>query len=417
MRQKHLLVVCLILLTSVLAVSAQPLDEPNPATAGPDFSATPAGPVPTSGLPARSKVSLPDYFYKHLSGTIGGKYRIVMNLTRIGGRLVGDYYYVDEGIPLFFAYGSTISSDGQIHLVETNELSSGGSSQVTGVFDGRFVGADEVSGTWKKSKSSPPLPFALSTAGVDGGSFDIAHYERGYYDRTHGSAMMDVTYPVMRTDSAETDAAFNENVLSEVVGMYENGVNAVAPTSVSQALEDFVRSFRAQLDQNNSFGYYPPWTYSITAHLLFNGAGILSLRYESFSFEGGAHPDTVYQNASYVRATGSVITLDELLKPGSLPALNAIGLQEFRREHGIAARESLSDAGYFVTDKSFQLNDNFLVTKAGLLFQFNQYEIAPYYFGAQQVIIPFAKIRSIIRAKSPIAALVDESGAQVGSGS
>jgi len=333
-----------------------------------------------------------------------------MNLMRNGGHVLGDYYYVDQGIPLFFGYDSRITTDGQIHLVETNQFGQGGSDKVTGVFDGRFVGKNEVRGTWTKSGSSSSLPFALSTVGVAEGAFDIAHVERGYYDRSHGSAKMDVTYPVMRTKSAETDAAFNANVVSAVVSLYENGVNELPPTTISQAMRDFVHAFAAQLGSNDSRTYFPPWSYSITAQVLFNAAGIVSMRYEAFSFEGGAHPNTVYTNSSYVRATGSVITLDDLLKPGYEKKLNAIGLQEFRREHGIKEGQSLAGAGYFVNDNTFHLNHNFFITKAGLVFQFNQYEIAPYYFGAQQVLIPFPALKGLLLPHSPIESLTSRTG-------
>lgn len=353
-----------------------------------------------------SGVSLPDYFYKHLTGTIGGSYHIVVNLTRMGSKIVGDYYYRNQGIPLFFGYGSTITKNGTVHLVEMNDLQTNGSGNVTGVFDGRFVGKNELRGTWKKSGSSKTLPFAVTTVGLTGGPFDVEHLERAYYDHSHGSAKIDVTYPVLRTTSSETDAAFNSNVLTTVVGLYENGVNSVQPTSVAQAMHDFIHTFVSQLDQPSSRTYFPPWSYSISARVLFNADGILSLRYEDFSFEGGAHPNTVYQNASYVRTTGSVVTLDDILKPGSREKLNAIGLAAFRHDHGIAPGESLQQAGYFVDASTFKLNTNFMVTKAGLLFQFNQYEIAPYYFGAQQVLIPYGDLKGILVPNSPIADVV-----------
>lgn len=286
-----------------------------------------------------------------------------------------------------------------------NEVDIAGAKSTQGVFDGRFVGRNALEGTWKGSSHGSSLPFAVSTVGIGDGPFDMVHDERSYDAQSHGSAQITFTYPVMRSDSAETDSAFNENIYSAVVGMYENGVNSVAPTSVHQAMNDFIHSFRAQIGQPNSFAYYPPWSYSITGQVLFNADGIVSIRYESFSFEGGAHPNTVYTNESYDRSSGSVIRLDDLLKPGTRQQLNAIGLKAFRREHGIAPGQTLQQAGYFVSDQNFSLDSNFLVTRAGLLFQFNQYQIAPYSFGAQQVLVPYAEIRPLLLATSPISSM------------
>lgn len=413
MHRVYIVISCLFLLvTGGFAAAQQQSPPPARGTSnggGPSgtASASPQGEQdgPPSAPTGGSGVSLPDYFYKHLTGTIGGSYHVVVNLTRMGSKILGDYYYRDQGIPLFFGYGSTISKNGTVHLVETNQLQTTGSSDVTGVFDGKFVGNNELRGTWKKSGSSKSLPFAVTTVGLSAGSFDIEHLERSYFDRSHGSARMEVTYPVLRTDSSETDAALNANVLTTVVGLYENGVNSVPPTSVVQAMRDFIHTFTSQLDQPSSRTYFPPWSYSITSHILFNSDGVLSMRYEDFSFEGGAHPNTVYQNASYVRTTGSIITLDDILKPGYSGKLNAIGLEAFRRDHGIAAGETLQQAGYFVSASDFKLNTNFMITKAGLLFQFNQYEIAPYYFGAQQVLIPYGDLKGLLLPNSPVASL------------
>lgn len=410
MLRKYILPSCLFLLLWSGVASAQQATQPSALVAPSDHVGAEATRPGANAATANHAVSLPDYFFRHLTGTIGGKDRIVMNITRVGKHVVGDYYDANRGIPFFFGYDSVISNDGEVHLVARDQLGEKSANEVTGVFDGRFVGKNEVRGTWKGSDSSSTLPFALSTVGVTEGSFDVQHDERGYYDRTHGSAKIDFTYPVMRTRSAETDAAFNANVVSTVVGLYENGVNAIPPTSIAEAMSDFIQSFTAQLGDETPRTYFPPWTYTITGQILFDSAGIVSMRYEAFSFEGGAHPDTVYTNSSYVRSTGSVISLDDLLKPGYRKKLNAIGLSEFRREHGIKPGESLSDAGYFVTDNTFQLNDNFLITQAGLVFQFNQYEIAPYYFGAQQVLIPFSDLSALLLPNSPIESLLSQPG-------
>ncbi len=60
----------------------------------------------------------------------------------------------------------------------------------------------------------------------------------------------------------------------------------------------------------------------------------------------------------------------------------------------------LNDAGYWFDKNNFELNDNFLIKKNGLLFVFNPYEIAAYVYGAIEVFIPYKEIKDLIKDDS-----------------
>jgi len=56
-----------------------------------------------------------------------------------------------------------------------------------------------------------------------------------------------------------------------------------------------------------------------------------------------------------------------------------------------------SEAGFYFDNDVFTLTDNFAITKKGLKFVYNPYEVAPYALGQQEIMIPYALIKELIR--------------------
>ena len=50
----------------------------------------------------------------------------------------------------------------------------------------------------------------------------------------------------------------------------------------------------------------------------------------------------------------------------------------------------------------FALNDNFLVTPVGIRFLYNEYEIKSYAEGQTELLIPYNKIKSLLRPQSVV---------------
>ena len=72
-----------------------------------------------------------------------------------------------------------------------------------------------------------------------------------------------------------------------------------------------------------------------------------------------------------------------------------------REEHGLKPDDSLSGEGPLFEDK-FELNDNWFVTPAGLGFSYSPYEIGPYAAGFIEPVIPFAKLKDLLKEGSPL---------------
>jgi len=53
-------------------------------------------------------------------------------------------------------------------------------------------------------------------------------------------------------------------------------------------------------------------------------------------------------------------------------------------------------------------NENFYITDESINYVFNPYEIAPYYMGQTEVVIPFYRLKDILKPNSIISYLTDK---------
>lgn len=128
--------------------------------------------------------------------------------------------------------------------------------------------------------------------------------------------------------------------------------------------------------------------------------GIFAMEFFEYTFFGGAHPNTVtvYENINL--ADGKTIKLSDLFIPGFEEKLNVIAEKSFRKVREIKPDENLEEAGYWFEKGKFKLNNNFVITKKGLKFLFNPYEVAAYALGETEFLIEYSQLKEIIKKGS-----------------
>jgi hypothetical protein len=115
----------------------------------------------------------------------------------------------------------------------------------------------------------------------------------------------------------------------------------------------------------------------------------------SDSYTGGAHPNSSLIYVNYDVFSRKVIKLSDLINPAMMARLTYIASTIFRKQEGLSPTESLEN--YFFENQKFSLNANFLITKKGLLFYYNPYEIRPYAFGPMELLVPYTAISSLLK--------------------
>lgn len=145
--------------------------------------------------------------------------------------------------------------------------------------------------------------------------------------------------------------------------------------------------------------YDMSWSYTRNFDVYLNSNGLFGVTLNAHSFTGGAHGVDFTYYKLFDIDNGQVLSLEQLIKPGSLPQLQNIGEQRFRQMENIAPDQSIAGAGYHFENEEFAFNDNFKYSKAGLEILYNVYEIAPHSDGPISLVFPYDEIKNYIRAE------------------
>ncbi len=197
-----------------------------------------------------------------------------------------------------------------------------------------------------------------------------------------------LSYPVF------ADQKINQFIEQKVMNSANEGEHYSSYQDFSEA---FVKNFDDFSKENKD--YAQTWFMNGKVEVAARQPRYLSFLYTFINYEGGAHPNTVFTYLNYDPVSHQEIVLDTLIKPGSMPALTAVAEKIFRKNEKIPPSASLKDNYFFENDK-FSLNQNFTITKEGLKFLYNPYEIKAYAYGTTELLIPFAELKEIARPNS-----------------
>jgi len=197
-----------------------------------------------------------------------------------------------------------------------------------------------------------------------------------------------IVYPVF------PDQVVNKFIQDRVIGISgKQGINA----SYKELAGGFVKEYDAFQARNTD--REQTWFMYVDLNVKANYANYLSVLLTYSDFKGGAHPNTLFAYLNYNPKTYQSITLDSLITQDGMPALRAIGESIFRKNENLAPNASLSD-GYFFNEGVFTLPETFTLTKEGIKFLYNPYEIKAYAAGTTELTVPFSKIKDIMKQSS-----------------
>ncbi|HXV75288.1 MAG TPA: DUF3298 domain-containing protein [Candidatus Polarisedimenticolaceae bacterium] len=124
---------------------------------------------------------------------------------------------------------------------------------------------------------------------------------------------------------------------------------------------------------------------------------LLNVVLSESAYTGGAHPNRRDDTLCFDRRSGRRLALDDLLEPGAIDALTALAEQRFRQTEQIPPDGGFAEAGYWFDGDRFSLPADFALTAAGLEFQYDPYEIAPYAVGPTTLVLDLASIEPLLR--------------------
>ena len=141
---------------------------------------------------------------------------------------------------------------------------------------------------------------------------------------------------------------------------------------------------------------------------LLNDENIFSYGISRFVDFGGAHPIKTRLFYNFNLKDGKVIFEDDIFTAGYQTELTEIIKNKLLEDNNQNAEtphlESLDNSVYFSDE--IKPNGNFYINDESICFVFNPYEIAPYYIGETEVVLPYKLIHHLMKPDNPLEYLV-----------
>lgn len=172
-----------------------------------------------------------------------------------------------------------------------------------------------------------------------------------------------------------------------------------APT-VEASLDSFLAEAKA------FFAEYPdvPTGYGmeLKQSVLLNSPTLLTIEEFSYAYTGGAHGNYGTSYYNFDATTGQMLTLKDILIADYQASLKDKVEAIFKKIYLEEGMTKYSEAGFYFENDIFTMTDNFAITKEGVKFLYNPYEIAPYAMGQQEIVIPYKDLEGLLKANSVI---------------
>lgn len=202
--------------------------------------------------------------------------------------------------------------------------------------------------------------------------------------------VVDIKYPVFKGKPV-----LNDTIKHKLLTVFMFGEKP--DTGLNSMAANFLKAYTdAKKDDPRSQMFYTLESY---VKVIRQDSALLSLEYGGYAYQGGAHGASFTGFINWDGKTDKLVTLDDILVSGYKPQLTKIAEKIFRKDEKLSDTSSLAN-DYFFTNNKFALNENYSINPGGIRFVYNQYEIKPYAAGQTELIIPYSKIKTLMRPKS-----------------
>ncbi len=233
-------------------------------------------------------------------------------------------------------------------------------------------------------------------------------------DTTKGKINIDINVEIpVCYDNKIVLNSIRKEIISNLFG--DNYINISIDSVVKKFAADLITEYKLNnvplLEQMDSTSLYSfNNEHVLEGFSLLNDERIYSYGINRYVFMGGAHGLSNVNYFNFDLRTGKKITEKELFKNNYATKLSEL-IKVRIVEQSIEDQESdtilnLEDTDFWVD--AIKPNENFYITDESINYIFNPYEIAPYYMGQTEVIIPFYRLKDILKPNSIISYLTDK---------
>ncbi|HEX8138525.1 MAG TPA: DUF3298 domain-containing protein [Pyrinomonadaceae bacterium] len=311
--------------------------------------------------------------------------RFEMTLRREDNSLSGSYFYLKSGSANKLSLRGEIDAKGQFTMQEFDS-----SGKQTGEFKGTWKDDPNQSGAslegeWRKpnakenqwfSASEQMLSFTNGTQVVNRRISESVKAKR-----------LDLSAEYPELMGGANASGFNQLVKSRIT----NELAGFKKQMMAMSAED-LKMLPAGVNNYLDIGY----------NIEYADNDLISVSFLEGNFTGGVHPNYNYFTVTYDLKTGKELKLSELFRPGAkyLEAVSAYAIKDLQSRKMPESDENMGLAQDIFAEGATAKAENYQnwnLTKKGLMFTFDPYQVGPYAAGSQTVIVPYARLKEMAK--------------------
>ncbi|MCO6487155.1 MAG: DUF3298 domain-containing protein [Phaeodactylibacter sp.] len=206
-------------------------------------------------------------------------------------------------------------------------------------------------------------------------------------------ARVSAVYPLAVAGPEEAARSINDSLLAYV--KVSLAVFSPSPEDIPQSLDaiadDFLEEYEAVMSEAGE--QEGSWSVELEGSVLYQSGRLAAVRLGTFSYAGGAHPNSFEYLLNFDARTGKVLRLPDLVRDTA--RLKELAELAFRQARELGPDENLSEAGFF-WEGPFALPENYAMTEEGLYFVYNPYEVAAYAMGPTEFTLSREELAGIL---------------------
>lgn len=319
-----------------------------------------------------------------------GEAKFQMTLERSGNEISGDYFYEKQGNAKKLNLKGSIDEGGNFTLKETDAA-----GKQTGIFRGKwsedYMSAGAwLEGNWQKPGGGSELAFSAAQQSV-------------YFTGNLSIVTRKIT-EANKVKMYEIDAEYPEIIGSASPAILK--FNALAKQSVAKSVADFKKNMLEMTAEDLKFtkergvSNYSEIGYDVE----YADNNLVSIMFSEDTYTGGAHPNHYFYTVNYDLKTGRELSLAELFQPNSnyLNVISDYAINKLKSELTEMSDDEWIKNGAGADAENFK---SWNISEKGLVLNFNPYQVAAYAAGPQFVVIPYDKLKGILKPNGVTASL------------
>lgn len=141
-----------------------------------------------------------------------------------------------------------------------------------------------------------------------------------------------------------------------------------------------------------------PWSADLSYVVVRNDGAMFAVHFTYYTYSGGAHPNSVFETFNFLLPDGMRVELAELFTRKGIERISAMSIARLRQDLG--GPDGMTDTDWIGRGAGPNARNfaAYVLLPNELAIYFDAYQVAAYAAGPQEVHIPLAKLKDVMRA-------------------